>query len=153
MSIKIIITILISVVIFSFLKFNPNITNQNQLFPLSTPLISSDDEVHVHAEFEIVTNGTTRIFTDKKYHELSEDVRIEASDSNTVHVHKKGITWNDFFKTLPMSLDKKCLVTGTKQTFCTGNGKVLRFYINTIESPDILDLEIKNGDKLLVTFN
>ena len=52
-----------------------------------------------------------------------------------------------------MSLDKNCLVTGTKQTFCTNKTQKLRFYINNIEDPDALDKVIKNKDSLLVTFD
>ena len=104
------------------------------------------------AEFEIITNGTARIFTDPKYHSLSPNVYIEKENPNAVIVKTENIKWSDFFATLPMKLDKNCLTTGTGQTFCTGNGKYLKFFINGIENPTALDETIKNNDSLQITF-
>jgi len=110
------------------------------------------EKVDLSAGFAIFTNGTFRIFTAPMYHNLSEDVFIESSNPNIIIVKKKGITWSDFFATLPMSLKKDCLVTGTGQTFCTNGNEKLRFFINGREDPNALDKEIGNGDKLLVTY-
>lgn len=109
-------------------------------------------EVSFTATFEIYTKGTRRIFTDPRYHNLSPSVYITASEPSTVFVKKEGISWNDFFKTLPMQLTYDCLVTGTQQTFCTGEDGVLRFFINENENRSALDLKIEVGDNLKVTF-
>lgn len=111
-----------------------------------------DEIVDKQAAFAIFTNGTFRIFTADMYHNLSSDVYIEAENPNIVQVKKSGITWNDFFSTLPFELSKDCLVTGTKQTFCSGGSGVLRFFLNGEEVSDALNREIEDGDKLLVTF-
>ncbi len=113
---------------------------------------SAPKNIDLEASFDIYTNGTKRIFTDPKYHNLSPDVFIEVDNPDLVRVKKTGITWNDFFKTLPMKLTKECLITGTKQSFCTGESRTLRFYINEIEDPNALDKQIKEGDKLLVKY-
>lgn len=107
---------------------------------------------NIKASFAIFTTGTFRIFTAPMYHNLSENVYIEASNPNTIYVKKAGTTWNDFFLTLPMKLTSKCLITGTKQTFCTGNSGILKFYINGVQNNNALSQEIREGDKLLVTF-
>lgn len=121
--------------------------------PVTTSLPSLEvNAVDIKATFKIITNGTTRIFTDSKYHNQSKDVFIEKTDPNIINIKKSGVTWSDFFRTLPMSLDKNCLITGTKQTFCTENGKFLKFYINETEDPNALEKVIKNDDKLLVIF-
>jgi hypothetical protein len=117
----------------------------------TTPFVVSK-EADFKANFEIYTNGTKRIFTDSKYHNQSGDVFIEADSPNTVRVKKEGITWSNFFETLPMSLKKDCLITGTNQTFCTGSGGTLRFYINGTENGDALDRRVKEGDTLLVEY-
>ncbi len=103
--------------------------------------------------FEIYTLGTKRIFSDSKYHNNSREVFITSEDPGTIHVNGPGITWGYFFSTLPMKLDKSCLTTGTKQIFCTGGGKTLKFFINEIEDPNALDKEINPNDKLKVIFN
>ncbi len=114
--------------------------------------ISTSSEVHFTATFEIYTRGTKRIFSESKYHNLSPDVYISPSETNVVHVWKKGITWRDFFSTLPMEVTKECLTTGTGQKFCTNEKERLKFFINKIEFPEALTTEIRNSDKLQVIY-
>ena len=104
------------------------------------------------ASFEIYTSGTKRVFTQTMYHNQSTDVFIENPDPSVIRVKKLGITWDDFFKTLPFSLTKECLITGTKQEFCNTESKKLNFILNDQNSPNALDLEIKKDDKLIVTY-
>ena len=112
----------------------------------------TEEKVDITASFEIYTNTTKRIFTASMYHNLSEDVYITSDNPSIIHVKKAGVTWADFFATLPMKLSKDCLVTGTKQTFCTGQEGSLRFFINDQENPDALDEVINGGDFLKVTY-
>lgn len=116
------------------------------------PTSTQNQAVNKQASFAIFTNGTFRVFTASMYHNLSEDVFIQADNPNIVYVKKSGITWDDFFKTLPFKLTQDCLTTGTKETFCTGSNGTLKFYLNGERKEEVLDQEIQNGDKLLVTF-
>ena len=86
------------------------------------------------------------------YHNRSNDVFIQADNPNIVHIKKAGVTWGDFFKTLPFKLTKDCLTTGTKETFCTNKRGTLRFYLNGIKQDNALDQKIQKGDQLLVTY-
>ena len=104
------------------------------------------------ATFEIYTLGAKRVFTNAMYHNKSQEVFIENPDPSIIIVKKAGITWADFFKTLPFTLTKECLVTGTKETFCNSEVQKLRFVLNGIETADALDLKIQPGDALRVTF-
>lgn len=120
---------------------------------LNTPTVTTGDTpIDFTAEFEIITNGTKRIFTNSMYHNQSDDVYIESSSPNTVRVKKTGIAWNDFFKTLPFSLSKDCLTTGTGQTFCTNENQTLRFILNGIETPNALSEIINPNDRLEVIY-
>ena len=110
------------------------------------------EKVDIIASFEIYTFTTKRIFTASMYHNLSEDVYITADDPSVIHVKKNGITWADFFATLPMQLTRDCLITGTKQTFCNDSEGTLRFFINEAENPDALDEIINEGDALRITY-
>lgn len=128
------------------LRTSPEVTE-----PLAeSPTPTSPGEIR--AGFAIFTNGTFRIFTDPKYHRQSELVYIDAAKPNVVIVGKPGATWGDFFSSLPMSLTKECLITGTKQTFCTNEQAELQFFINGEKVDDALDREIQHGDRLLVTY-
>lgn len=111
-------------------------------------------EINYQASFKIYTNGTLRDFSSEKYHNRSEDVFITSENPNIVHVRKEGITWDDFFKTLPnpMKLSKDCLVTGTGQEFCTDTKASLKFYLNGRMDINFLSKEIMDGDKVLITY-
>lgn len=135
-------------------------SSRKQQTPTTTPSpttaqispTETQEKVDITASFEIYTNTTKRIFTASMYHNLSQDVYITPDDPSVVHVKKAGTAWSDFFATLPMKLTKDCLVTGTKQTFCSGADGTLRFYINDQENPDALDEVINQGDFLKVTY-
>ena len=123
----------------------------------STPAIfemtgEKQETVNLEASFEIYTNGTKRIFTDSRYHNLSERVFLAVDNPSVVHVRANEVTWGEFFGTLPMELTEKCLVTGTGQRFCDGEGGRLSFYINGQSVQDFLERVIENGDEALVTF-
>lgn len=108
--------------------------------------------VEFTASFLIYTNGTQRVFTDTRYHNLSKDIYLESINPHIVHVKKPGLTWNDFFKTLPMSVTQDCLVTGTQQTFCSNKNETLHFYINGKKTVTILEEKINPYDQLLITY-
>lgn len=111
-----------------------------------------DQNVNWQAGFAIFTNGTFRVFSASMYHNLASDVYIESSNPNIVHVKKSGLTWGDFFNTLPMELNNSCLTTGTKERFCNGPGDKLRFYLNSQTTNDLLSRQIQNGDRALISF-
>lgn len=119
--------------------------------PTPAPITQIEKE-NVTATFTIITENITRSFKAEKYHNLSPDVYIEASDPTIVHVKKMGITWDDFFKTLPMKLTKQCLITGDGETLCNNKDSSLKFYLNNIETPDLLEKRINEGDKALIKF-
>lgn len=121
--------------------------------PSPTPIANTQPEtVDINASFTIRTDSITRSFTATKYHNQSPDVFITADDPTKVHVKKAGITWDDFFKTLPMKLTKDCLTTGDGETFCDGADGSLKFFLNDLEDKDLLDKEIKDDDKTLIKF-
>lgn len=110
------------------------------------------EQVDYKAGFAIFTHDTFRVFTAPMYHNLSNDAYIAADNPNIVRVKKAGVTWEDFFKTLPLTLTKDCLITGMKETFCTNGNGILRFYLNGKEDTNALDKQIVNGDGILISF-
>lgn len=120
--------------------------------PTAQAQTTQPEEVDIQATFQIVTGNITRNFSNPKYHLQSPDVFIQKENPTTVYVKKTGITWNDFFATLPMKLTKNCLITGDGETLCTGNEKTLMFFLNDKEEPNLLEFEIKNGDKILIRY-
>lgn len=128
-------------------------TSTSTSAPVNSPLVTKTETLKdIKASFIIYTNGTRRDFTASKYHNQSTDIFLEAATPNIVNVKKSGLTWADFFKTLPMKLEKDCLTTGTGQVFCNNDNGSLKFYLNGQLNPNALEMEIKEGDKLLVTY-
>lgn len=140
---------------FGLILFNKSQT-QKILTPTPSPLLEDqheqDKKVNIKATFTIITGNITRSFKAEKYHNQSLDVYIENPDPTIVHVTKANITWDNFFKTLPMKLSKECLITGDGETLCNGKSGTLKFYLNDIESPDLLDRAIKESDQALIKF-
>lgn len=136
-----------------YLKQSQKYTLQTNIQSSPTPvLINTPTPANFTASFEIYTLGTKRIFTDTKYHALSSDVYITAENPSVIYVKKEGVRWFDFFETLPMKLEKDCIVTGTMQTFCTNEKHKLKFYINGYEDPSALEKTINSFDNLKVVY-
>jgi len=129
-----------------------DISGQKESLPQENQLSTTPQVVDKQASFAIFTNGTFRVFTAAMYHNLSPDAYIEPNNPNVIQIKKAGVTWNDFFSTLPFKLTHECLTTGTGQTFCTGSNGTLKFYVNGIRNDDILNKEINHGDKILITY-
>lgn len=148
--IMIMLFILVIILGFIFLHNSQTIQNQKTSLPsiLQTPKSTS---INISASFTIITDNITRSFKAEKYHNQSKDVYIEASNPEIVHVTKLGVTWDDFFKTLPMKLTEDCLTTGDGENLCNTSGS-LKFYLNEIETSNLLDQEIKQGDKILIKY-
>lgn len=111
----------------------------------------SDEIIDYRASFLIYTNGTLRDFSSPKYHNLSERVYM-TSERPSVIIVKKRSTWEDFFDTLPMDLTKDCLETGDGQKYCSEGEDKLKFYLNGTRNDNLLDKEIKDADRALITF-
>lgn len=121
----------------------------NEPSPSPSPAIIDRDDL---AGFGIYTNGTFRVFTNTRYHNQSEEIYIESTNPYVIHIKKEGATWGDFFKTLPMDLTNECILTGTKEKFCTGQSGTLKFYINGKKVDNFVEQKIKDGDRALITF-
>lgn len=106
----------------------------------------------ITASFKIVTNGIVRNFSNAMYQNQSGMAFIPSGQPQTVTVTKES-TWQEFFDTLPFSLDSECLVTGDGDTFCDGDGGELTFTLNGKVSPTALTDTIRSGDLLVVNFN
>lgn len=124
----------------------------NSLISISSEVEVNSQEVDVTAGFAIFTNGVFRVFTSSMYHNLSSEAYISRSEPNVIHVKVSGITWGEFFATLPLELTQACLVTGNKERYCSNDSAKLKFYINGVEDDNVLSREITQSDKLLITY-
>lgn len=140
----------------AFILLRPS-PDMNSLMDKAQKLITNPVEIApptlpYRASFAIYTHGTFRVFTASMYHNRSSDAYITAQAPNTITVTARGITWDDFFKTLPFKLTTDCLTTGLGEQFCSGQNGTLKFYLNAKLALDILGQTIQPGDKLLVSY-
>ncbi len=117
-----------------------------------SPSPSPQQEINIKASFTIITDNITRSFINPKYHNKSPDVFITSDNPTVINVKKPGITWSNFFDTLPMKLTKDCLITGDGERLCDTENGSLRFYLNNIEDMNLLDKEIQNNNQALIKF-
>ena len=150
------IAIFVGTLTWIYLNTNPNPSPLTTVQEPTSEKTSADPTtkypLEFTASFEIYTNGTKRIFTNPMYHNLSPSLYIQSQSPSTIYVIGQPATWQNFFDTLPMSLSKDCLVTGTNESFCNTQTHQLRFYLNGVETPNALDLQIQPDDFLRVTY-
>lgn len=115
----------------------------------SSSEVENPDEVHQHAKFAVVTNGSNADMTSQKFQLNAEDVHLEGNRSHIVHKHAEGVTWARFLQTIPVevgnSTASRLCVEVSRQETC-GDGAVV---LNGETSPN-LSTGISQGDTLLV---
>lgn len=121
------------------------------------PDISSEGAYHIHANIRVLVDGAPVDFSLPKYQsrvgeELNEFIHFHDGIGNVFHVHKKGMTLKDLFSSLGMTLTKDCLVTDTKQSYCSGSGKTLKLYVNNKVSPLYEMYEPQDLDRILLSY-
>ncbi len=139
---------------FIFLTSKPDPEPNKQTPTTNSNTTSSEvenKEVFVNAKFSIYTLGTKRDFSNSMYQNLSEKAYIATGKGDQI-IARSNTTWKEFFDTLPFSIDTQCLVTGTKQRFCTNKTQNLNFYLNGAVDPEALSRSINEGDELEVRF-
>jgi len=104
------------------------------------------------ATFEVYTFGTKRTFTLSKYFNQSSQVFIEADNPELIKIKQPQTTWGDFFETLPFSVTEDCLTTGDHQLYCSSETHQLKFFLNQVETPTVLNQIIKNNDNLVIKY-
>lgn len=134
-----------------YLEFNPE-KNIREASITETAVTVESEPTDYQAAFMIYTYGTQRNFSNSMYHNRSPNVYIQDENPNIINVKKTGVTWGDFFKTLPMKVADDCLTTGTGEKYCNGQGGELKFYINGTRVSTILSREIKRADTLLISY-
>lgn len=151
-SILILVALLIALIGGYYFFNNPSVKKEDKSIIDTTPFPSPIININKQAKYLIFTNKLKRNFSAVKYHHQSEEVFIQSDEPSIIYIKKNKITWDDFFQTLPMKLTNSCLTTGDGETLCTNNSSSLKFYLNGIEVENLLEFEIQNEDKLLISY-
>jgi hypothetical protein len=107
---------------------------------------------HDHAAILVKIFGDKFDFSAPAYQIKSSWIHFEGRDGSTVHKHATGVTLGYLFETLALGLDDQCFVFQDGREFCTNEDYSLKFYYNGEQVPDIRDIEIMEGDRVLISY-
>ena len=86
------------------------------------------------------------------YQLRDKSVHVEDGIGEKVHIHKDGVTIGYFFETLGIEFNKTCIIIPIEGSYCKISDKKLSFYVNGIENDEFENYEIRNLDKILVSY-
>ncbi|MFB6209108.1 MAG: hypothetical protein ABEJ56_03120 [Candidatus Nanohaloarchaea archaeon] len=114
--------------------------------------LQNKGEVHEHALFHVIINGSEVDFTEDRFQLNSRDVHLENNISDIVHRHEENVSWSDFLDTLEINYWRSnetgnLCVKIYNRTRC-GEGKVL---INGESQND--QRVIQQGDHFLIVMD
>ncbi|VVB58432.1 Uncharacterised protein [Candidatus Anstonella stagnisolia] len=120
---------------------------------------------HEHADFKMYVNGQALDFSQAKYQEPlgpngtdtnctneSTLAHLHGGDGDVVHKHATGVTWGYFFSTIGINLTDNCIVLDNGTAFCNSENGKWRYFVNGRETGAVRDTEIKNLDRVLITY-
>lgn len=118
----------------------------------ATPEHLKEHQFHIHANFKVYIDDNIIDFSILIYQLRSKSVHVEDEIGDVIHVHKEGITIGDFFKTLDIKFNNTCIIIPMEDPYCNTNDKKLSFYVNNIENDEFENYEIKDLDKILISY-
>jgi len=108
---------------------------------------------HVHASILVKIFGDTFDFSVPEYQIKSPWIHFEGEDGTTIHKHATGVNLGYLFDTLGMVVDSRlCYNLNNERSFCTNHDHTLRFFINDNQNSNVQDYEIKDGDRILISY-
>ncbi len=119
----------------------------------NSPRIGAVGSTHIHQDFKVYLNGKNSIdFSQRKYQVRVPYVHVEDNDGDIIHVHATGVRLGMFFDSLGMQLTKECFKADDGTSYCNGNGKTLKFYVNNVSNTEFGNYLLHDLDKILVSY-
>lgn len=142
------------------------------LFLLLRYQISASEgaEFHEHADFRLFIEGEMFDFSDTRYitmepcmltpqepvptHEmpLEDSVHLHNNDGGVIHVHRHGITYSDFFKSLGMHFEDDSFQDADGNALSYTGNKGFTFMLNGQIVDTLADTEVRNLDQVLISY-
>jgi len=82
----------------------------------------------------------------------SDLIHLHDMNGSVIHKHAKGATMKLFFGTIGMSFSSECFVLDDGTEYCNEGDRILRMYVNGEENPDLENYELKDLDRILITY-
>lgn len=126
--------------------------NMTETAPGGPPEAGALGSEHSHAGILVKIFGDTFDFSAPAYQIKSSWIHFEGNDGTTIHKHATGVKIGYLFETLRLGLDDKCFEFQDGRSFCTNDDYTLRFFVNGEQVNDIRDYELKEDDKILISY-
>ena len=110
---------------------------------------------HLHASILTKLHGDTFDYSGPAYQIKSSWIHFEAQDGATIHKHATGVTLGFLYETLGIGIDENCFSfrgSAGDRVFCTNDDYSLKYYINHQPVSSIIDYEIEDGDRILISY-
>ncbi len=122
--------------------------------PTSTDAIV---EVHQHADFSVMINGKPLDFSASKYQSTEEKVRdpyvhLHDGKGNIIHLHRANVTLGEYFKTLGMTFETRCLKLDSGETYCNDDKNTLKLFVNGSANDKFGAYAIQDLDRILISY-
>lgn len=132
------------------------------------------EDFHEHADFALFIDGEkfnfarnefmsnkpctfdeARGFIDVAYAhggDLEDKVHLHDLDGDVVHMHQPGVTYHDFFESLKMGFEDSFFIDHEGNEYKNNETHEFRFFVNNQEQPSIMNQEIRDLDRTLITY-
>ena len=116
------------------------------------PAVGKLWEEHEHAAILVVVHGQKLDFSLEPFQSKSPWIHFEGGNGEIIHRHAAGITLGFLFDTIDINLNDECISYKESTEFCSDETNTLQFFINGEQINSIRNYEIKEGDKILITY-
>ena len=117
-------------------------------------VVPENEFYHVHADFAVYINGKKMDFNSPMYDQRDPRIHLHVRNKygdSVIHVEGEHVKLGEFFTSIGMRLTEKCFRT-TSVNFCNDDKRTLKFYVNSIRNKDFGNYDIKDLDRILITF-
>lgn len=127
----------------------------------SAPVLAADgtlrQPVHEHLDYAVVVRGQPLEFDAPEYlstedTDLSPNVHVHAPRTNVVHIHREQTTWDEFFRSLGMSISDTCLGLRDGTEYCTEGTESLKFFVNGVQVDSLRLENLADLGRVLISF-
>ncbi len=106
-------------------------------------------EVANKAKLKVMINGKEK---ELPINTAQKSSFVSFSEKGTVATYAKNTHLGYVFEMLGMQFNKDCLMTETKESFCTGDGKELKLFVNGVQNYFYDGHVVENGEEILIEY-
>lgn len=112
---------------------------------------------HTHFDLKVYLNGSAVNFSLAKYqatakNEIDPNIHMHDGNGQIVHIHKQGVTLDEFFSSLKMKFTNNCFTLDSGQSFCNNSSKSLKMFVNGSPNIEFENYQPQDIDRILITY-